>query len=185
MPHPASFQWMACGGDRGSRSVPTVPRLAAPFVAILLAACGGDAGVAQEPVEGGAMMELGSSAFSEGDTVPTEFTCDGDNVSPPLGWSGVPEDAAELRIGLRDPDAPGGNFTHWLVTGIDPSSSEVGRGRVPAGGTEEMNSFGKRAYGGPCPPRGDNPHRYIFTIEALDAAGNVLARGELTTTYGR
>ncbi len=131
------------------------------------------------------MFEVRSSAFSEGDTVPIEFTCDGDDVSPPLSWSGVPEGTTELRLSLTDPDAPRGAFTHWLVTGIDPSSSDVGQGMVPAGGTEERNSFGKPAYGGPCPPPGDDPHRYIFTIEALEAAGDVLASAELTTTYGR
>src|SRR3989304_9030456 len=166
-----------CGGDRGSRSVLTVPRLAAVLVAILLAACG-RADVAQEPVEGGAVFEVGSSAFSEGDTVPIQFTCNAHNISPPPSWAGVPEDATQLRISLRDPDAPGGTFTHWLVAGIDPSSSEVGQGMVPLGGTEEMNSFGERAYGGPCPPPGADPHRYIFTAEALDAACGGLAPGE-------
>ena len=131
------------------------------------------------------MIEVRSSAFSEGDTVPVEFTCDGDNVSPPLSWSGVPEGVAELRISVRDPDAPSGSFTHWLVSGVDPASTEVGQGMVPTGGTVEGNSFGDSAYGGPCPPQGDDPHRYIFTVEALDAAGNVLASGALTTTYGR
>jgi Raf kinase inhibitor-like YbhB/YbcL family protein len=173
-----------CGRDRGSRSVLTVPRSAAVLVAILPAACGGDADVAQEPVEGGAVL-VESSAFSEGDTLPIQFTCDADNISPPLSWSGVPEDATELRISLRDPDAPSGTFTHWLVAGIDPSSSDVSQGMVPAGGTEKMNSFGEAAYGGPCPPPGDDPHRYIFTVEALDAAGDVLGSAELTMTYGR
>jgi Raf kinase inhibitor-like YbhB/YbcL family protein len=129
-------------------------------------------------------VKIESSAFSEGDTVPVEFTCDGDNVSPPLTWSEVPDDAAELRLSLTDPDAPRGTFTHWSVRGIDPSSSEVGRGTVPAGGTEERNSFGEAGYGGPCPPSGA-PHRYVFTVEAVDARGEVLASAELTTTYGR
>jgi Raf kinase inhibitor-like YbhB/YbcL family protein len=129
-------------------------------------------------------LKIESSAFSEGDTVPVEFTCDGDNVSPPLTWSGVPEDAAELRLSLKDPDAPRGTFTHWSVGGIDPSSSEVARGTVPAGGTEERNSFGEAGYGGPCPPSGAT-HRYVFTVEAVDARGEVLASAELTTTYGR
>jgi Raf kinase inhibitor-like YbhB/YbcL family protein len=131
------------------------------------------------------MIEVRSSAFSHGDTLPVEFTCDGDNVSPPLSWSSVPEGATELRISLQDPDAPSGTFTHWLVVGVDPGSTEVGRGAVPASGTEERNNFGDDAYGGPCPPRGDDPHRYVFTVEALDAAGNVLASGTLTTMYGR
>jgi Raf kinase inhibitor-like YbhB/YbcL family protein len=135
--------------------------------------------------KGGTVFELRSSAFSEGETVPVEFTCDGDDISPPLSWSGLPEGTNELRLSLMDPDAPRGTFTHWLVTGIDPSSSDVGQGMVPAGGTEERNSFGESAYGGPCPPRGDKPHRYIFTIEALSASGDVLASAQLTTTFGR
>jgi len=131
------------------------------------------------------VLELESPALSEGATVPVGFTCDGDNVSPPLRWSGVPEGAAHLRLSVRDPDAPSGTFTHWSVTGIDPSSSGVDEGSVPAGGTEEENSFGERGYGGPCPPRGHDPHRYVFTVEALDAAGEVLATAQLTTTFGR
>jgi Raf kinase inhibitor-like YbhB/YbcL family protein len=131
------------------------------------------------------MLEIRSSALAEGDTVPVRFTCDGDGVSPPLSWSGVPEDSAELRISVRDPDAPRGTFTHWLVNGIDPSSSGVDEGAVPAGGKVETNSFGEKGYGGPCPPRGGGPHRYVFTVEAIDAAGDVLATAELTTTYGR
>ena len=131
------------------------------------------------------MLDVESSAFSEGDTVPIQLTCDGDNISPPLSWSEVPDDATELRVSLTDPDAPSGTFTHWLVTGVDPSSTDVAQGMVPEGGTEQTNSFGDAGYGGPCPPPGDDPHRYVFTVEALDAAGNVLASGALTTTYGR
>jgi Raf kinase inhibitor-like YbhB/YbcL family protein len=131
------------------------------------------------------VLELGSEAFSEGDPVPVRFTCDGEGVSPPLSWSGVPEGAAELRLSLMDPDAPRGTFTHWLVVGIDPSSSDVAMGKVPVGGTEEKNSFGEAAYGGPCPPRGDEAHHYVFTVEALDATGDVLASAQLTTTYAR
>jgi Raf kinase inhibitor-like YbhB/YbcL family protein len=132
-----------------------------------------------------AVFELRSSAFSEGDTVPIQFTCDGDDISPPLSWSGVPEGATELRLSLMDLDAPRGTFTHWLVTGIDPSSSDVGQGMVPVGGTEQRNSFGEEAYGGPCPPPGDESHRYIFTIEARGASGDVLVSAQLTTTFGR
>jgi Raf kinase inhibitor-like YbhB/YbcL family protein len=131
------------------------------------------------------MMEIRSSAFSEGDAVPARFTCDGDDVSPPLGWSGVPEAAAELRLSVMDPDAPGGTFTHWLVTGIDPTGADVAEGAVPRGGSEQANSFGEARYGGPCPPPGRGAHRYVFTIEALDAAGSVLGSATLTTTYGR
>ena len=90
------------------------------------------------------MIELKSPGFSEGDEVPTQFTCDGENISPPLGWSGVPEEAAELRVSLTDPDASRGPFTHWLVTGVDPSAADAEQGKVPAGGTEHTNDFGRR-----------------------------------------
>lgn len=71
------------------------------------------------------------------------------------------------------------------MTGIDPTASDVAEGVVPQGGTEQGNGFGDAAYGGPCPPPGRGTHRYVFTIEALDAAGNVLGAAEMTTTYGR
>jgi Raf kinase inhibitor-like YbhB/YbcL family protein len=129
-------------------------------------------------------MELNSSAFAEGDTVPTEFTCDGADTSPPLEWSGVPEGAAELRLSVTDPDAPGGTFTHWLVTGVDPGVTEIGPGEVPGGGTEGPNDFGRTGYGGPCPPPGA-AHRYVFTVEALSAEGDVLDAASLTASYGR
>jgi len=94
--------------------------------------------------------------------MPTRFTSDGENVSPPLRWSGVPEDATELRISLTDRDAPRATFTHWLVTGVDRATSKVEEGAVPVGGTEGRNDFGDTGYGGPCPPAGA-PHRYVFT----------------------
>jgi Raf kinase inhibitor-like YbhB/YbcL family protein len=130
------------------------------------------------------MIQIESPAFSEGDVVPTRFTCDGENVSPPLRWSDVPPEAAELRISLTDPDAPRGTFTHWLVTGVGTQASGVDEGQVPEGGTEQRNSFDDPGYGGPCPPSG-SPHRYVFKVEALDAAGNILDSGQLTTTYAR
>jgi Raf kinase inhibitor-like YbhB/YbcL family protein len=131
------------------------------------------------------VLELESSALSEGATVPVRFTCDGDDLSPPLSWSGVPEGATELHISVTDPDAPSGTFTHWSVIGIDPSSAGVDEGSTPPGGTAEQNSFGASGYGGPCPPRGHDPHRYVFTLEALDASGEVLATAALTARYGR
>lgn len=123
--------------------------LVLPF--LLAAACGDE--------EGGG-IEVTSSAFAEGDGVPVRFTCLGDDVSPPLAWSGVPDGAAELRLTVTDPDAPGGTFTHWTVTGIDPSTTEVGEGSLPPGGTEEENSFGETVYRGPCPPAGET-HTYV------------------------
>ena len=129
-------------------------------------------------------MEIRSSAFTEGGAVPERFTCDGDDLSAPLEWSGVPDGIAELRLIVTDPDAPGGTFTHWLVTGIDPSTSGVEEGSIPTGGTEQRNDFGDPRYGGPCPPPG-RPHRYVFTVEALDATGSVLGSAKLTAMYRR
>ena len=130
------------------------------------------------------MIEVRSPAFSEGDTLPVEFTCDGDNVSPPLSWSGVPEGTVELRISLRDPDAPRGTFTHWLVVGVDPASTDVGRGTVPASGTEEGNSFGDDAYGGPC-PRAVTTHIGTSSPSSPGCSGQRPGVGTLTTMYGR
>lgn len=131
-----------------------------------------------------AELRVSSPAFEEGATVPTEFTCQGQDTSPPLEWSGVPEGTAELRLSVTDPDAPGGTFTHWMVTGIDPSTTGVEAAQVPRGGTEQENSFGKTGYGGPCPPPGP-AHRYIWTVEALSEDGDVLASGSLTARSWR
>lgn len=130
------------------------------------------------------MIVVESPAFAEGDELPAEYTCDGENVSPPLRWSDVPEGATELRVSVTDPDAPGGTFTHWLVRGLDASATGVERGEVPPGATEENNDFGDVGYGGPCPPSGP-PHRYVFAVEGIDPNGQVLDAGRLTTTYSR
>lgn len=153
-------------------------------VALALAACGGDEAPPPEAAPAGSMT-LTSPAFAEGDTVPVRFTCDGEDVSPPLEWSGVPAEASELTLTLSDPDAPGGTFVHWAVSGIDPASTGVAEGGVPAAGTEQPNGFGGTGYGGPCPPEGDSPHRYVFTIAAQDDSGTALAAGELSASYGR
>ena len=166
-------------------------------VLILTAACGGEE--APEPQgqsppaatgEEAAEIRVTSALFATGGTIPVESTCDGENVSPPLAWTGVPEGAAELHLILEDPDAPGGTFTHWNVTGIPSAPDQTGwqyvpRGSVPEGGTEQPNDLGDGPYGGPCPPPGDEPHRYMFIVRALDEAGDVLAEGVLTGTYGR
>jgi Raf kinase inhibitor-like YbhB/YbcL family protein len=152
-----------------------VTRLAA-ILLTLAASCGGDGG---EPEA----LEVSSPAFEEGETVPEEFTCLGEDTSPPLEWSGVPDDATELRLTMTDPDAPGGVFTHWQVSGIDPSATGVGQGEVPKGGTEEENSFEETGYGGPCVPP-EQTHRYVWTVEALSGDGQVVARGTLTARFG-
>lgn len=112
-------------------------------------------------------IELRSSAFADHDFIPRRYTKDGDDVSPPLTWSGVPEDAEELVLLCEDPDAPSGTFTHWLVTGIDPRSGGVDTGQAPPHGEAKPNSFGDRRWGGPRPPAGDPAHRYFFRLYAL------------------
>jgi Raf kinase inhibitor-like YbhB/YbcL family protein len=108
---------------------------------------------------------LSSPAFRHDSTVPVTFTCDGDDVPPPLSWSGTPNDTRSFALILDDPDAPGGTFTHWLLHDIPPHTTELPA--TPVGKTLR-NSFGRSGYGGPCPPRGHGAHRYFFTLYALD-----------------
>jgi Raf kinase inhibitor-like YbhB/YbcL family protein len=114
-------------------------------------------------------LTLTSPAFPDEGRMPDRFTLDGGNVSPPLVWTGVPEDAVELVLMCEDEDVKAEPFLHWLVTGIDPSSSGVGEGEVPPSGQEWTNDFGKVGWGGPQPPAGEEPHRYFFRLYALPA----------------
>jgi Raf kinase inhibitor-like YbhB/YbcL family protein len=109
---------------------------------------------------------LRSDAFSDGGTIPRRYTCDGQDLIPPLGWSDLPAETVEVAILVDDPDAPGGTFTHWVVWGLDPSEGGVREGQVPEGAGQGSNDFGRFGYGGPCPPRGQT-HRYFFTLFAL------------------
>ena len=110
-------------------------------------------------------MELTSPAFDHEAAIPARFTCDGDNVSPELRISGVPEDAAALVLIMNDPDAPVGTWDHWVAYDFAPT------GMIPEDvgelGTQGLNSWKQTGYGGPCPPSGT--HRYFFTVLALDA----------------
>ena len=169
-------------------------------VAALLAGCGGGE-KADEPlpeVEGDLRLE--SPAFGDGGEIPERFSCDGDDVSPALSWRGVPSGTAELALVMEDPDAD--RFVHWTVLGIPATITRFEEGRIPAGAVETENSFGERGWGGPCPPEGEEPHRYVFALYAVrrqlglgrdaspdevrDAlAGAGLARGTLTGRFGR
>lgn len=114
------------------------------------------------------MMKLSSPAFGNLDKIPEKFTCDGENISPPLEISDVPEGAQSLVLVLEDPDAPRGTFVHWVVFNIDPMTSRVMQGEAPADTVESVTSTGKRGYFGPCPPSGT--HRYFFKLYALNTA---------------
>ena len=113
------------------------------------------------------MIQIASRAFADGETIPERFTCDGDDISPPLEWSGIPDDAAELALLVEDPDAPGGTFVHWVLFGLNPATDGITEGALPEEAKNGLTSFGKTGYGGPCPPRGDPPHRYVFSLTAL------------------
>ncbi|GIH20480.1 YbhB/YbcL family Raf kinase inhibitor-like protein [Rugosimonospora africana] len=113
-------------------------------------------------------IRVGSPAFGDHDEIPGRYTQTGENVSPPLEWSGLPDSATELVLICEDPDAPGGSpFLHWLVTGIDPGSAGVSEGQPPPGGREWPNGFGDAGWAGPQPPAGDPAHRYVFHLYAL------------------
>jgi Raf kinase inhibitor-like YbhB/YbcL family protein len=109
---------------------------------------------------------LKSKDFVDNSSIPAEFTCDGRNISPQLSWEDVPEETKSFALTITDPDAPGGTWIHWLVYDISKELREIERGGLPEGAKEVENDFGKRPYGGPCPPSGT--HRYFFTLYALD-----------------
>ncbi len=146
-----------------------------------------------------------SSAFANGTSIPVRHTCDGDDVSPPLSWSGVPAGTQSLALIMDDPDAPGGTFTHWVIYNISPAESGLAEGLpgvqvLPGGMHQGKNSFGTTGYSGPCPPAG-LAHHYIYHLYALnrspnlpatadraaleaDMRGCIIAEGVLVGTYG-
>jgi hypothetical protein len=143
---------------------------------LLLAACGGGSSASR--------IVVSSSAFGAGKPIPALYTCDGRDISPPLHWSGVPGDATQLNLTMTDPNAPGGNFIHWQLSGLSPGSSGLAAGAQPAVGNQGTNGFGTTGYRGPCPPRGASAHHYVITVVAL-ANGQASAFGTLTGTYAR
>lgn len=115
-------------------------------------------------------MKIESSAFKEGALIPQKFTCDGQDLSPALRFTDVPGNAKSLALVVDDPDVPPAvradrNWDHWVVWNIPPATPDVGEAGDPKG-TQGRNSWGKNAYGGPCPP--DREHRYFFKLYALD-----------------
>jgi Raf kinase inhibitor-like YbhB/YbcL family protein len=111
-------------------------------------------------------MKLKSKDFVDNSSIPSEFTYDGRNVSPQLSWEDVPQGTKSFALSVTDPDAPGGTWIHWLVYDISKELREIERGGLAKGAKEVLNDFGRKSYGGPCPPSGT--HRYFFTVYALD-----------------
>jgi len=145
-------------------------------------------------------IKLTSAAFSEGGTILRKYTCDAENVSPPLSWSGLPDGTMSLAFIMDDPDAPAGTWVHWVLYDIPPDQKDFKEG-IKGVGVEGKNTSGKLGYGGPCPPKGP-AHRYYFKIYALDKnldlntgatkgdlekamRGHILAQGQLMGRYQR
>lgn len=148
-----------------------------------VAGCLGSPDVGQEPADGD--FALASSAIGEGETVPAAYTCDGEDISPPLTISDVPDGAESLALVVDDPDAPGGTFTHWLLWNLPPDRTSIPEAlsREPTlsaldGARQGTNDFGEVGYRGPCPPSGA-VHTYRFTLYALDAMLEVQAGAEV------
>jgi Raf kinase inhibitor-like YbhB/YbcL family protein len=126
-------------------------------------------------------IKLYSSAFKEGNFIPASFSCEGANVSPQLHWRDEPKDVKSFTIIVDDPDAPGGDFVHWVIYNIPGNLNELHEDVTPSRNIPDevmfgTNGFGKISYGGPCPPAG-KPHRYFFKIYALDTVLHHLETG--------
>jgi len=152
------------------------------------------------------VLSLSSIAFKDGGEIPAKYTCEGQDTSPSLMWSEPPPGTQSLALIVDDPDAPGGVFTHWVIFNILPDSRELPeamptQAQLPSGALQGKSDFGRVGYGGPCPPPG-RPHRYRFTLYALDRVlgltagvskkqlldgmkGHILAQGQLIGTYHR
>lgn len=117
-----------------------------------------------------------SSPFASGDAIPTEYTCEGEDVSPALRWSPVPDGVETIAVIVDDPDAPGQTFTHWVLFNLPGDTTSLSRNLdvdtefadTEPNPREGANDFGDVGYGGPCPPPGDGAHRYFFRLYALD-----------------
>lgn len=115
-------------------------------------------------------LKLTSPAFENKGNIPSKYTCDGDNVNPPLNIEGIPEKAKSLVLIIDDPDAPAGTWEHWIVWNI-PITATIEENTVPEGATQGLNDFKVHEYRGPCPPSGT--HRYVFKLYALDTTLNL------------
>ena len=150
-------------------------------------------------------ITITSSAFTEGALIPKKHTCDAEDISPDLKWSGVPREAKSLALICDDPDAPVGTWVHWVLFNIPAEAGALAAGTPPdavldSGARQGKNDFRKLGYGGPCPPGGT--HRYFFKLYALDTVlslesgstkaqlvaamkGHILAEGQLMGKYKR
>ena len=151
-------------------------------------------------------ISISSEAFKDGGTIPEEYTCEGEDISPPLSWQGLPAGTKSVALIMDDPDAPGRTFVHWVIYNIPLSTQKLAKGtprkeKLVDGSLQGMTDFGRAGYGGPCPPPG-KPHRYFFKIYAIDKIldlpsnvskgdvetamkGHIISKGELIGKYAR
>jgi Raf kinase inhibitor-like YbhB/YbcL family protein len=116
-------------------------------------------------------LKIYSPAFKDNSYIPGKYTCDGQDVNPPLLIEDVPSKAKSLALIVDDPDAPMGTWVHWVVWNIPPDTKEIKEDSAPKNAQQGRNDFGKHNYGGPCPPPGT--HRYFFKLYALDTVLNL------------
>jgi len=181
-------------------------RMNALFVTAMLG-CLVTAGGADKPNPKKVMnLQITSTAFSEGQTIPAKYSCEGSDASPPLKWTNAPANTKSFALIADDPDAPAGTWVHWVLYDLPPNTTglpeDVAKTQFIAGNAKQgLNSWPRLGYGGPCPPPG-KPHRYFFKLYALDTMldlkpgvtkkdllkameGHVLAEGQLMGTYQR
>ena len=145
-------------------------------------------------------MKIQSPVFGNNQSIPSKYTCDGENINPPIEFVDVPPEAKSLALIMDDPDAPSGLWVHWTVWNISPSTKGIAENSRFEGAVEGMTSSGKTGYGGPCPP--DREHRYFFKLYALDSMlsldssakkeeleaameGHIISSAELVGLYNR
>ncbi|MGD2095366.1 MAG: YbhB/YbcL family Raf kinase inhibitor-like protein [Phycisphaerales bacterium] len=150
-------------------------------------------------------IKITSSAFQKDGMIPSKYTCDGADISPPLQWDAVPEGTKSIALINDDPDAPMGTWVHWVLYNLPADTKELAENippeeTLPNGAKQGITDFGRIGYGGPCPPGGT--HRYFFKIYALDTQlaleagasksqllkamkGHILVQGELMGKYKR
>lgn len=198
------MQRMKESGRMGSRVAVSGVLL---LIAIVMGSCrNGESEMAQPTPQGDvAQIEITSTAFEDGGTIPQQYTCDGPDISPPLRWDAVPEGTQSIALIADDPDAPSGTFVHWVLYNLPADVRELSEDlpneqTLTNGATQGINDFGKIGYGGPCPPSGT--HRYFFKLYALDTKtdlppgesksdllgameGHVLGQGQIMGRYTR
>ncbi len=158
-----------------------------------------DEGVSAEEGDVPMRMALTSPFFNDGEAIPVQFTCDGEDISPDLDWFGTPGETVSLALIMDDPDAPSGTWVHWVIYNLPFDLNGLRQGETGVG-VDGINSWSRTGYGGPCPPSGT--HRYFFKLYALDTEldlapgadkaslltameGHIIGQAELMGTYSR